>query len=253
MNFELSQIPHRTRKPREAGFTMAMDKGLSVREAEDFINVAGDHVDIIKLGWATAYVSRGLDEKLQVYREAGIPFYFGGTLFEAFLIRNQLADYERLLEKHKVSHVEVSDGSIELPEQEKYKHIHHFAKNYTVLSEVGSKDASKILAPYIWVQKMKEELEAGSWKVITEAREGGNVGVFQASGEVRGGLIQEILNFVPKEKILWEAPKKEQQVFFIQALGTDVNLGNIAPNEVIPLETLRLGLRGDTFHLFLDK
>lgn len=251
MNFELTNIPDRTRKPRNAGITMAMDKGMSVREVEDFLSVSGDYVDIVKLGWATAYVTPNLDAKIKVYREAGIPVYFGGTLFEAFLIRNQLADYERLMEKHQITHVEVSDGSIELSDHEKIKHIAHFAKNYTVLSEVGSKDATKELAPYIWVQKMKQELEAGSWKVITEAREGGNVGVFQASGEVRGGLIDEILNFVPKEKILWEAPKKEQQVFFIQSLGNDVNLGNIAPNEVIPLETLRLGLRGDTFHLFL--
>lgn len=253
MNFELSQLPFRTVKPREAGFTMAMDKGLSPREAEDFITVAGEYVDIIKLGWATAFVAKGLDAKLAIYREAKIPVYFGGTLFEAFWIRNQLADYERLLEKHQVSHVEVSDGSVDIAESEKYRLISHFAKNYTVLSEVGSKDANKVLAPYKWVDKMKSELDAGSWKVITEAREGGNVGVFQASGEARGGLIEEILNFVPKEKILWEAPKKEQQVFFIQALGNDVNLGNIAPNEVIPLETLRLGLRGDTFHLFLNK
>lgn len=251
MNFELTSIPDRTRKPRNAGITMAMDKGMSVREVEDFLSVSGDYVDIVKLGWATAYVTPNLDAKIKVYREAGIPVYFGGTLFEAFLIRNQLGDYERLMEKHQITHVEVSDGSIELSDHEKINYIAHFAKNYTVLSEVGSKDATKELAPYIWVQKMKQELEAGSWKVITEAREGGNVGVFQASGEVRGGLIDEILNFVPKEKILWEAPKKEQQVFFIQSLGNDVNLGNIAPNEVIPLETLRLGLRGDTFHLFL--
>jgi len=251
MNFELTRIPDRTRKPRNAGITMAMDKGLSVREVEDFLSVSGDYVDIVKLGWATAYVTPNLDAKIKVYRDAGIPVYFGGTLFEAFLIRNQIADYERLMEKHQITHVEVSDGSIELSDHEKIKHIAHFAKNYIVLSEVGSKDATKELAPYIWVEKMKQELEAGSWKVITEAREGGNVGVFQASGEVRGGLIDEILNFVPKEKILWEAPKKEQQVFFIQSLGNDVNLGNIAPNEVIPLETLRLGLRGDTFHLFL--
>jgi len=251
MNFELKSIPARTEKPRNAGFTMAMDKGLSVRETEDFLSVAGNYVDIVKLGWATAYVTPNLNEKLRVYRDAGIPVYFGGTLFEAFLIRDQLSDYERLLEKHKITHIEVSDGSIDLHEDEKMKHIAHFAKNYTVLSEVGSKDASKELAPYIWVEKMQQELAAGSWKVITEAREGGNVGVFQASGEVRSGLIDEILNFVPKEKILWEAPKKEQQVFFIQSLGNDVNLGNISPNEVIPLETLRLGLRGDTFHLFL--
>jgi phosphosulfolactate synthase len=251
MNFELKQVPPRSAKPRSAGVTMAMDKGLSVREAEDFISVAGAYTDLIKLGWATSYVTGDLDRKIAVYQQAGIPFYFGGTLFEAFLIRNQLDDYKRLMEKHKVGFVEISDGSIDMEEQDKLKYIREFAQNFTVLSEVGSKDANKVLAPYQWVEKMKQELEAGAWKVITEAREGGNVGVFQSSGEVKGGLIEEILHNIPKEKILWEAPKKEQQVFFIKALGNEVNLGNISPNEVIPLETLRLGLRGDTFHLFL--
>ncbi|NBV12643.1 MAG: phosphosulfolactate synthase [Sphingobacteriia bacterium] len=251
MNFELKQVPHRSAKPRSAGVTMAMDKGLSAREAEDFISVAGAYTDLIKLGWATSYVTGDLDRKIAVYQQAGIPFYFGGTLFEAFLIRNQLDDYKRLMEKHKVGFVEISDGSIDMEEKDKLKYIREFAQNFTVLSEVGSKDANKVLAPYQWVEKMKQELEAGAWKVITEAREGGNVGVFQSSGEVKGGLIEEILHNIPKEKILWEAPKKEQQVFFIKALGNEVNLGNISPNEVIPLETLRLGLRGDTFHLFL--
>ena len=251
MNFELKQVPPRSAKPRSAGVTMAMDKGLSVREAEDFISVAGAYTDLIKLGWATSYVTGDLDRKIAVYQQEGIPFYFGGTLFEAFLIRNQLDDYKRLMEKHKVGFVEISDGSIDMEEQDKLKYIREFAQNFTVLSEVGSKDANKVLAPYQWVEKMKQELEAGAWKVITEAREGGNVGVFQSSGEVKGGLIEEILHNIPKEKILWEAPKKEQQVFFIKALGNEVNLGNISPNEVIPLETLRLGLRGDTFHLFL--
>lgn len=251
MNFELNNIPSRSAKPRNTGFTMAMDKGLSLRETEDFVSVAGRYVDIVKLGWATSYVTPQLSEKIQVYRTAGIPVYFGGTLFEIFLIRNQLADFERLLEKYQMEHVEISDGSMDISSEDKLKYISHFAKNYTVLSEVGSKDASIEFSPEEWVSMMKQELDAGSWKVITEAREGGNVGVFKSSGEIRGSIFDEILKYVPNEKILWEAPKKEQQVFFIQNMGNEVNLGNIAPNEIIPLETLRLGLRGDTFHLFL--
>lgn len=253
MNFELTQLPERTTKPRKSGFTMAMDKGLSLREVEDFISVSGNYVDYVKLGWATSFVTPMLEEKLQLYKKAGIPTYFGGTLFEAFVIRGQYEDYKNILRKYNMSHVEVSDGSIEMETSAKLHYISDLAKEFTVHSEVGSKDANKVLPPYIWVQKIKEELEAGSYLVTTEAREGGNVGVFQSSGEVRSGLIMEILHEIDKNRILWEAPKKEQQIWFIKEMGNEVNLGNIAPEEVIPLETLRLGLRGDTFHLFLGK
>jgi len=194
-----------------------------------------------------------LEEKLQLYKKAGIPTYFGGTLFEAFVIRGQYEEYKNILRKYHMSHVEVSDGSIDMETSAKLHYISDLAKEFTVHSEVGSKDANKVLPPYIWVQKIKEELEAGSYLVTTEAREGGNVGVFQSSGEVRSGLIMEILHEIDKNRILWEAPKKEQQIWFIKEMGNEVNLGNIAPEEVIPLETLRLGLRGDTFHLFLGK
>jgi phosphosulfolactate synthase len=253
MNFELTQLPERTTKPRKSGLTMAMDKGLSLREVEDFISVSGNYVDYVKLGWATSFVTPMLEEKLQLYKKAGIPTYFGGTLFEAFVIRGQYEDYKNILRKYHMSHVEVSDGSIEMETSDKLHYISDLAKEFTVHSEVGSKDANKVLPPYIWVQKIKEELEAGSYLVTTEAREGGNVGVFQSSGEVRSGLIMEILHEIDKNRILWEAPKKEQQIWFIKEMGNEVNLGNIAPEEVIPLETLRLGLRGDTFHLFLGK
>jgi phosphosulfolactate synthase len=253
MNFELTQLPERTTKPRKSGLTMAMDKGLSLREVEDFISVSGNYVDYVKLGWATSFVTPMLEEKLQLYKKAGIPTYFGGTLFEAFVIRGQYEEYKNILRKYHMSHVEVSDGSIDMETSAKLHYISDLAKEFTVHSEVGSKDANKVLPPYIWVQKIKEELEAGSDLVTTEAREGGNVGVFQSSGEVRSGLIMEILHEIDKNRILWEAPKKEQQIWFIKEMGNEVNLGNIAPEEVIPLETLRLGLRGDTFHLFLGK
>ncbi|MDQ3394602.1 MAG: phosphosulfolactate synthase [Bacteroidota bacterium] len=253
MNYELSKIPVRTEKPRSTGFTMAMDKGLSLREAEDFISVCSNYVDIIKLGWATSYLTPYLKEKIKIYQDAGIPTYFGGTLFEAFLVRGQFEDYRRVLDKYEMTYAEVSDGSIELDHDIKCEYIRKLCTQVTVLSEVGSKDAEKIIPPYKWIKLMQAELDAGSWKVIGEAREGGTVGLFRSTGEVRSGLVEEILTKIPFEKIIWEAPQKEQQVWFIKLLGTNVNLGNIAPNEIIPLETIRLGLRGDTFNHFLDQ
>lgn len=252
MNYTLTSIPERETKPRERGFTMAMDKGLSVREVEDFLEVAGDYVDIVKLGWATSYVTPNLQRKLDAYKAAGIPTYFGGTLFEAFIVRNQFDDYRRVLDKYNMTFAEVSDGSLDMPHDVKCNYIQQLTEQVTVLSEVGSKDAEKIIPPYMWIKLMQAELDAGSWKVIGEAREGGNVGLFRSTGEVRSGLVEEILTQIPFEKILWEAPQKAQQVWFIKLLGANVNLGNIAPNEVIPLETIRLGLRGDTFLDFLD-
>jgi phosphosulfolactate synthase len=251
MNYTIKNLPERTVKPRQIGYTMAMDKGLSVRQAEDFVSNCSDHVDIVKLGWATSYVTPHLKEKIKVYKEAGIPVYFGGTLFEAFIIRDQFDDYRKLLDKYDLQFAEVSDGSIDLDHDKKCDYIKRLTPQVTVLSEVGSKDADKIIPPYQWIELMQKELEAGAWKVIGEAREGGNVGLFRSTGEVRSGLVQEILTKIPFEKIIWEAPQKAQQVWFIKLLGANVNLGNIAPEEVVPLETIRLGLRGDTFLHFL--
>ena len=252
MNYNLNNIPDRTEKPREKGLTMVMDKGLSVREVEDFIEVAGPHIDIVKLGWATSYVTPNLENKLKVYRDANIPVYFGGTLFEAFVIRNQFDDYRRVLDKFDMKYAEVSDGSITIEHDEKCRYISKLSEQVTVISEVGSKDAAKIFAPYKWISLMKAEIEAGSWKVIAEARESGNVGLYRDSGEVRQGLVDEILTQIPAESIIWEAPQKAQQVWFIKLIGTNINLGNIAPADVIPVETLRLGLRSDTFDHFLN-
>ncbi|MFD3001167.1 phosphosulfolactate synthase [Pontibacter toksunensis] len=252
MNYSLNSIPDRVAKPRESGYTMAMDKGLSIRETEDFLEVAGDYVDIVKLGWATSYVVPNLQKKLDVYKAAGIPVYFGGTLFEAFIVRNQFDDYRRVLDKYEMTFAEVSDGSLEMVHEDKCQYIRTLSEQVTVLSEVGSKDDQKIIPPYMWIRLMQAELDAGAWKVIGEAREGGNVGLFRSTGEVRSGLVEEILTKIPFEKILWEAPQKSQQVWFIKLLGTNVNLGNIAPSEVVPLETIRLGLRGDTFNDFLN-
>ncbi|MGI4727368.1 MAG: phosphosulfolactate synthase [Janthinobacterium lividum] len=253
MNYFLNNIPERPQKPRSSGFTMVMDKGLSLRQVEDFIEVSGQHTDIVKLGWATSYVTPNLNEKLKLYREAGIPVYFGGTLFEAFIVRGQFDDYRRTLDKYQMNYAEVSDGSITIDHEEKCNYIKELSNQVTVISEVGSKDVEKIFAPYKWIKLMNAELEAGSWKVIAEARESGNVGIYRDSGEVRQGLVDEILTQIPEEKIIWEAPQKAQQVWFIKLIGANVNLGNIAPAEVIPLETIRLGLRSDTFDFFLNQ
>ncbi len=252
MNYTLKNIPERTAKPREKGLTMVMDKGLSLRQVDDFLEVAGVHTDIVKLGWSTSFVTPNLKEKLKIYRDAGIPVYFGGTLFEAFVIRGQFDDYRKVLDKFDMKFVEVSDGSIDIPHEEKCEFISKLSSQVTVISEVGSKDEKKIFAPYKWIKLMKAEMEAGAWKVIAEAREGGNVGIYRDSGEVRQGLVDEILTQIPEETIIWEAPQKAQQVWFIELIGANVNLGNIAPAEVIPLETIRLGLRGDTFNHFLN-
>ncbi len=253
MNYDLTQIPERSIKPRQKGLTMVMDKGLSLRQVEDFLEMGSPFTDIVKLGWATSYVTTNLKEKLAIYKSAGIPVYFGGTLFEAFYIRNQFEDYLRVLDKFGMEYAEVSDGSVEMNSDVKCEFIHRLSKHVTVLSEVGSKDEAKIIPPYKWIKLMRMELEAGAWKVIGEAREGGNVGLFRSSGEVRQGLVEEILTEIPEENIIWEAPQKSQQVWFVKLVGANVNVGNIAPNEVISLETIRLGLRGDTFDHFLDK
>lgn len=254
MNFSLTKVPERTKKNRDYGLTMAMDKGLSVREVEDVLSIGEQYIDLVKFGWATSFVTpeEVLKEKIKIYKQAGIQVYLGGTFFEAFVVRDQFEDYQRLLDQYGLEYAEVSDGSIELAHDDKCEYISRLAKQVTVLSEVGSKDDAVIIPPYQWIELMRKELEAGSWKVIGEARESGNVGLFRRSGEVRSGLIQEILTKIPYEKVIWEAPKKSQQVYFIKLLGANVNLGNIAPKEIIPLETIRLGLRGDTFNFFLN-
>jgi phosphosulfolactate synthase len=232
---------------------MVMDKGLSIGEVKNFLEVAAPHVDLVKLGFGTAFVTPNLREKLAVYKSHNIPVYFGGTLFEAFLIRNQFEDYIAMCKEFDVQYMEVSDGSIQIPHTEKCGYIEKLTKHGIVLSEVGSKDATNIMPPYKWIELMRAELTAGASYVIAEAREAGNVGIYRGSGEVREGLVQEILTQINQDRILWEAPQKSQQLYFLQLLGCNVNLGNIAPSEVIALEAMRIGLRGDTFHLYLNK
>jgi phosphosulfolactate synthase len=246
-NYELPFIPERPAQPRNSGLTMMMDKGLSLRQAEDFLSVSGNYTDLIKLGFGTSYLTPNLEQKIKLYHEAGMKVYLGGTLFEAFIIRNMFDDYRKLLDKLKLECAEVSDGSIEMPHEKKCEYINKLSKDRTVLSEVGSKEAGIIIHPAMWTSMMNAELQAGSWKVIAEARESGNVGIYRSNGNAHTLLINKILSKVKKDDILWEAPQKAQQVWFLKLLGHNANLGNIAYDDVIPLETLRVGLRGDTF------
>jgi phosphosulfolactate synthase len=251
--FDLPFIPERDVKPRKKGLTMMMDKGLGLRETEHFIEANGHLTDIVKFGFGTALVTPNLEEKLKLYRQGGIRPYFGGTLFEVFYARGMQNQYFKLLDKYQLDLAEISDGSIVIPHDDKCELIARMSKERTVLSEVGSKEAGILISPGKWIKMMKTELEAGSWKVIAEGREAGNVGVFRANGTAHTLLINRIIKAVNPDDILWEAPQKNQQVWFIKLFGANVNLGNIAPNELIPLECLRLGLRGDTFFENLPK
>jgi phosphosulfolactate synthase len=251
MNFELPFIPERPVKPREKGITMMMDKGLGLKETENFIEANKELTDIVKFGFGTSYVTNNLEDKIKLYKENGIRPYFGGTLFEAFYARGKFEDYLRVLDKYKLDLAEISDGSIIINNDEKCELIHRLSKEKTVLSEVGSKDSGILISPSKWIKMMTTELQAGSWKVIAEGREAGNVGVFRPNGTAHTLLINKIIAKVKPDDILWEAPQKNQQVWFIKLFGPNVNLGNISHNEVIPLECLRLGLRGDTFFDFL--
>jgi phosphosulfolactate synthase len=243
---EIFRNPARTSKPRESGLTHVLDKGMSLSEAEGLIEVAGEFVDIVKFGWATAAVIGNLEKKIELFRKAGIPICCGGSFFELAFMKGRVDEYIGFLKEHDFKIVEVSDGVIEIEAAEKLRYIESLAKDFTVLSEVGSKDASVVVAPFRWVKGIKDELAAGAWKVVAEGRESGTVGLYRGSGEIRTGLIEEIENEIESSRILFEAPQKSQQVWLIQHFGLNVNLGNIPPQEVISVETLRQGLRGDT-------
>jgi phosphosulfolactate synthase len=229
---------------RDGGLTHVLDKGLGARGWEDVLETSGDYIDIVKLGWGTAYVTNGLQRKLEVLRDKRV--VFGGTFFEVVYAKGAFDGYKRWLRQLGLTHVEISDGTVEIPRERKLELIADFAQDFTVLSEVGSKDSSVVFAPYEWVQWIKEEKDAGAWKVITEAREGGTAGIFRSDGDMRTGLIAEIAHSIDFHDLVWEAPSKASQAWFVKQFGPSVNLGNIPPEEVIPLETLRLGLRGDT-------
>lgn len=251
MNFNLPHIPARTGKPRESGITMMMDKGLSAKEAVEFVKSSGDFTDFVKLGFGTALITKDLDAKLKVYREGNIRPYFGGTLFEIFYIRGMFEEYRRLISEYRLDLVEVSDGVIDIEHENKLECISILSREVRVLSEVGSKIAGVVIPEEKWVSMMQTELEAGAWKVIAEARESGTIGIYNPDGSANIELIGNISDSIDQHDVIWEAPLKSQQVYFIRMLGANVNLGNIAPDEVLAMEALRLGLRGDTLMDFL--
>ena len=253
MKSNLTMIPNREEKPRIKGITMVMDKGLSLAEAENMIDAAGHLIDYVKLGFGTSVFTNNVREKVKKFLEASINVYVGGTLFEAYALRGQVDDYLRWIDHLGCNAVEISDGSIDMDHDEKCGYIKRFASDYIVLSEVGSKDAAVHIEDSVWVEMTQKEIGAGSALVIAEARESGTVGIYDQCGKANTDLINAITGAAGADKVMWEAPLKSQQAWFINLLGSDVNLGNIAPNEVIALETLRTGLRGDTFFRFIDK
>jgi phosphosulfolactate synthase len=243
---DLLDLPERSAKPRQQGITHVLDRGLSLAGVDGMIEVAGGSVDLVKLGWGTALATANLEPKLERYRTHGIPVVLGGTLTELAIAQNRVERLISWIGELGLEYVEVSDGTIALEHERKLELIERLAKEFVVLSEVGSKDDTEIMAPYRWVEQIEQELGAGAWKVIAEARESGTVGLFRHDGEVRMGLVDEIAHAIDHTRILFEAPQKDQQVWFVRRFGANVNLGNIPPDDVLSLETIRLGLRFDT-------
>jgi len=252
MIFNLPEMPDRTTRPRSTGFTMVMDKGLSIREAEDLMSVGSNYIDYLKLGFGTSVFTPGVKEKVKVYESAGVKVYLGGTLFEAYVVRGRFNEYMDLMDELGINTVEVSDGSYEMDQDMKNEYIRELAGKYHVLSEVGSKKKDVVYSPEEWVSMMASELKAGSVRVIAEARESGTTGIYKDDGSINFVLIEKLSEEVGLDSIIWEAPLKSQQAWFIKQFGANVNLGNIAPNEIIALESLRNGLRGDTFFTFIE-
>jgi phosphosulfolactate synthase len=227
-----------------------IDRGMSLADVDGLLEVAGELVDVVKLGWGTALVSANLRPKLERYAARNIPVVLGGTLTEIAIRQGRVEGLIAWLRELGLRHVEVSDGTIALAPELKRDLIETLSKEFTVLAEVGSKDTDFIMAPYVWVEQIERDLEAGAWKVIAEARESGTAGIYRATGEVRTGLIDEIVHAIDPERLIFEAPLREQQVWLLKRFGTECNLGNVAPADVVSLETLRLGLRSDTVERF---
>jgi phosphosulfolactate synthase len=246
MNYSIPFLPERPVKPRDNGLTMMMDKGLSYSESVSFIESSAEFTDLVKFGFGTAIITSRLKEKVNLYKSNGLIPYFGGTLFELFVVRGMFEDYRKFVSDSGLEYLEVSDGSVKMEHEEKLEFISILSKDFVVISEVGYKVKGVDLETDDWVRNMNAELNAGAWKVIAEARESGTIGIYNSDGSANKELITGITEKIPVEKVLWEAPMKNQQVYFISLLGANVNLGNIAPNEVVALEALRLGLRGDT-------
>lgn len=243
-------LPKRPEKPRSTGITHVIDRGIGLRQAQDMLETSASFIDFVKLGWGNGYVTANLADKIKMYQEFGVSVYFGGTLFEIAVSQGKFENFRKMLESLGISHVEVSNGIIELDIQEKTRYISELAWDFVVLSEVGSKDSNKILPPHLWMEMIQADFNAGAWKVIIEARESGTGGIDQSNGSLRSELIDEIFAQIDFNNLIFEAPKWLQQVCLIKKLGHLVNLGNIATDDVISLETLRLGLQNDTVNFF---
>ncbi|MEA2386296.1 MAG: phosphosulfolactate synthase [Thermoleophilaceae bacterium] len=246
-------LPERPPKPRAEGVTHVIDTGLSASEAASFADAAGPYVDFVRLGWGTAYVTSDLRAKLDAYRSRGVPVLLGGTLTELAWVQGRVDRLAEWLQELGIEHVEVSSGTVRIPPEEKAALIEKLAGDFTVFAEVGEKDPQALLAPYRWVALIREALDAGAAQVVCEGRVTGDAGMYRPDGEPRTGLIDEIVHEIDRSKLIFEAPRKHQQVRFIEILGPQVNLGNILPEDALSLETLRLGLRADTLKLFHDK
>jgi len=249
------KLPYRELKPRDNGITMVMDTGLPLNLIEDYLNMSASLIDYVKIGWGTSIVTNNIKDKIKLYQKYNIPISFGGTLFELAVIQNKVQDYKSFLKDNNIYYVEISNGSIDMGLDDKIKYIEEFSKDFKVLSEVGSKDTQAVVAPKRWVEEIKQTLSAGAWKIIAEGRESGKAGLYRESTEIRTGLLEEILDEINIKDLIFEAPLKSQQVWLIKAYGTNVNIGNISFDNIISLETLRLGVRGDTllhFHKVKD-
>ena len=247
------ELPERPAKPRSEGMTHVVDTGLSVAEAASFADIAGDYVDYLRLGWGTAYVTNDVEAKIDAYRSRGVPVLLGGTLTELVWAQDRVDEFSAWLRELGIEHVEVSSGTVQIPQKEKAELIEKLAADFTVFAEVGEKDPQAILAPYRWIELIRDALEAGASQVVCEGRVTGDAGMYRPDGEPRTGLIDEIVHEIDQSKLIFEAPRKHQQVRFIEVLGPQVNLGNVLPEDALSLETLRLGLRADTLKLFHEK
>ena len=243
-------LPERPPKPRERGLTHVIDTGLGISEVDGLLRQAAAHIDTVRLGWGSAYVTRDLEAKLAAYRAHDVPVMLGGTLTELAWLHGRVDELCAWLDELGIDRLEVSSGVVAIPPRDKAALVERLAGRYTVYAEVGEKDPSALMAPYRWVQLIREALDAGAQMVVCEGRATGTAGLYRPSGEPRMGLIDEIVHEVDRGRLIFEAPRKDQQVCLIERLGADVNLGNVPPDEVLSLETLRLGLRADTLARF---
>ncbi len=253
MNTTALHLPHRAEKPRGTGLTMVIDGGIPLWHFTDIMSSAAEYIDYVKFGWGTAVVTSNLRAKIDVLHANEIGFYFGGTLFEKYVLQGHFEDFRKFCQENSCRHVEVSNGTIPMSNSEKASYLRKLADDFTVISEVGFKDAERSgqLPPSRWIEYIREDLDAGASLVTLEARQSGRSGICRPDGALRSSLIEDVLaSGISPQDLLFEAPSNSLQTYVITRLGPDVNLGNVPAHGVIGLETLRLGLRADTLAVF---